>query len=133
MLLLLVVFTIVTVFCMVCLKSQIAKLQRVQIAAGRLATNSHITPALRKLHWLSMQMRIHFKKLISVFKAIHGLTSYYLCELIGVKPKFSYNLRSNGSLLLEPPRKNLVRDLSMQLHHVYGMRSPIDLRDTHSF
>ena len=81
-------------------KSQIAKLQRLQNAAARLVMNvgkySHITPALRKLHWLPVQMRIHFKMLILVFKAIHGFAPSYLYELIEVKPKSSYNLRSNG-------------------------------------
>ena len=43
-------------------KSQIAKLQRVQNAAARLAVNiskySHVTEALQDLHWLPVRARI---------------------------------------------------------------------------
>jgi len=89
-------------------KSRIVKLQRVQNAAARLAMNiskySHVTQALQDLHWLPVCTRIHFKILLLVFKAIHGLAPPYISDLRTVKPKSSYDLRSNSSLLLEPPR-----------------------------
>ena len=80
-------------------KSQIAKLQRIQNAAARLAMPnidkySHVTPALYDLHWLPVRAR----------KAIHGLAPPYISNLISVRPKSSYNLRPNNSLLREPPR-----------------------------
>ena len=51
-------------------KEQIAKLQRMQNAA-----------ALYELHWLPVQAHIHFKILLLAFKAIHGLTPVYICNL----------------------------------------------------
>ena len=96
-------------------KSQIIKLQRIQNAAARIAINigkySHVTQALQDLHWLPVCARIHFKILILVFKAIHGLAPPYISDLITVKPKSSYNLRSNSSLLLEPPKEKMLPTL----------------------
>ena len=68
----------------------------------------HITPALRQLHWLPVVKRIQFKILLLTFKAIHGLSPPYINELITVKPKSTYGLRSNiSTLLLPPPQKML--------------------------
>ncbi len=50
----------------------------VQNSAARLLIGTrggeHITPVLIKLHWLSVRYRIHYKVLLYVFKAVHGLT-----------------------------------------------------------
>ena len=46
----------------------------------------------------SVQHRVHFKILILTFKAIHGLAPKYIIELINIKPRSIYNLRSNQSL-----------------------------------
>ena len=61
----------------------------------------HITTALYELHWLHITYRIKFKILILTFKSIYGLGPSYLNNLIQVKSKSSYALRSNNSLLLE--------------------------------
>ena len=58
----------------------------------------HISPMLYQLHWLPVQHRVHFKILILTFKAIHGLAPKYIIELINIKPRSIYNLRSNQSL-----------------------------------
>ena len=93
-------------------KSQIVKLQRVQNAAARLVLKlgkySHITPVLYELHWLPVQYRIHFKILILTFKAIHRLAPKYIIELIHIKPRSTYHLRSNRSLLLDPPKGKML-------------------------
>ena len=49
----------------------------------------------------------HFKILILVYKAIHGLEPPSISDSITVKVKCSYNLRSNSSLLLEPPKEKM--------------------------
>ena len=72
---------------------------------------SHVTQALQDLHWLPVHARIHFKILILVFKAINRLAPPYICDLISVKPKSCYNLRSNSSLLLEPPKEKMLSTL----------------------
>ena len=95
---------------------QISKLQRVQNAAARIALDlskfDHISPALRQLHWLPVVKRIQFKILLLTFKAIHGLTPPYLSEIITVKPKSTYGLRSNNSTLLLPPSQKILPTLS---------------------
>ena len=96
-------------------KEQIAKLQRVQNAAARLIMDigkySHITPALYELHWLPVLARIHFKILLLAFKAIHGLAPAYISNLLVIKRKSSYNIRSNSGILLEPPRGKMLATL----------------------
>ena len=94
---------------------QISKLQRVQNDANRIALDlckfCHITPALRQLHWLPVVKRIQFKILLLTFKAIHGLSPPYINELITVKPKSTYGLRSNISTLLLPPTQKMLPTL----------------------
>ena len=51
--------------------------------------------------------RIHFKILILVFKAIHGLAPQYISDLISVRPKSFYNLISNSSLSLKSPKEKM--------------------------
>ena len=43
---------------------------------------NHITPVLRRLHWLRISDKIIFKILILTHKAFHGVAPVYLCELI---------------------------------------------------
>ena len=120
--------------------TQIVKLQRVQNAAARLVLRlskySHISPALYQLHWLPVRHRVHFKILILTFKAIHGLAPKYIIELINIKPRSIYNLRSNQSLLLDPPKgKMLVTlgDRSFSAAAPYLWNSlPAELRDIQS-
>ena len=72
---------------------------------------SHITPALYELHWLPVLARIHFKILLLAFKAIHGLAPEYISDLLVIKRKSSYNLRSNSGILLETPRGKMLATL----------------------
>ena len=67
-------------------KSNIDKLQRVQNALCRIIFRldkmSHVTPFLKKLHWLPIQHRILFKYNLLVFKAINLSQPPYLSALI---------------------------------------------------
>ena len=60
------------------------RLQAVQNAAARLVTGTqcheHITPVLRKLHWLPVPQRIEFKLAVLVYKVLIGLSSQYLAD-----------------------------------------------------
>ena len=58
-------------------------------------------------HWLPVNLRICFKVLLFVFKAIHSTAPSYISDLILVKANSSYNLRSSsaGILLAFPSRK----------------------------
>ena len=62
-------------------------------------------------YWLLVLARIHLKILLLAFKAIHGLTLAYISNLLVIKRKFSYNIRSNSGILLEPPRGKMLATL----------------------
>ena len=47
----------------------------------------------------------------SLFNSIHGLSPPYISELITVKPKSTYGLRSNNSTLLLPPTQKMLPTL----------------------
>lgn len=93
-------------------KKSLQKLQYVQNCAARMLTNTslreHITPVLKKLHWLPVRVRIDFKTLILTFKVVHGTAPVYLCDLV----KFytpSRNLRSVSPWTLQEPICKLKR------------------------
>lgn len=93
------------------------KLQLVQNSAARIVTRSkaheHITPILKRLHWLPIKYRIKFKICLTVFKCLQGKAPQYLCDLI--RPyQPSRTLRSSDAGLLQPVRANL---------KTYGYRS----------
>ena len=58
--------------------------------------------------YLMFLARIHFKILILVFKAIHGLAPQYISDFISVRPKSFYNLISNSSLSLKSPKEKML-------------------------
>ena len=43
---------------------------------------NHITPVLRRVHWLRISEIVIFLILIMTHKAFHGVAPVYLCELI---------------------------------------------------
>jgi len=65
---------------------QLEKLQRLQNTAARMITgstkNTHITPVLKKLHWLPINARIKFKLFLTTYKILHGLAPDYLNDTI---------------------------------------------------
>ena len=65
----------------------------------------HITPVSQELHWLPVRFRIKFKILLVIFKAIHGLAPTCFMNLVSVKKKSPYHLRSNEFLLVQPSFK----------------------------
>ena len=86
------------------------RLQSVQNCSARLTNLSskyeHVTPLLINLHWLPVQERIKFKILIITFKALHGQTPPYICNLL--KPSCPARaLRSSNQNLLYKPVFNL--------------------------
>ena len=83
------------------------KLQRVQNSVARLVAkcprSDHITPILRKLHWLPVKQRIQYKLLVTTYKALHGSAPSYPSEML--QPyKSTRTLRSNELQLLHVPR-----------------------------
>ena len=62
------------------------KLQLVQNAAARLIMQArkydHVTTLLKTLHWLPVSCRIHFKILLTTFKALNGKGPKYIQDLL---------------------------------------------------
>ncbi len=89
-------------------QSSISRLQMVQNAAARLLTGSRkfyrISPILTSLHWLPVKLRIEFKILVFVFKALHGLAPTYLSDILQYHNR---SLRSGSLRLLSVCRSRL--------------------------
>ena len=86
------------------------RLQRLQNTAARIVRGcpreSSITPVLRDLHWLPIEMRILFKILLLVFRCVNKLAPVYLCELI--EPKHQERVtRSSTQQHLDIPNSRL--------------------------
>ncbi|KAF7253666.1 hypothetical protein EYD10_00580 [Varanus komodoensis] len=87
-------------------------LQLVQNRAARLLTGTgryaHMTPVLRQLHWLPIEVRAQFKVLVMTYKALNGLGPGYLKERL--RPYMpSRPLRSAGEALLREPSVKEIR------------------------
>ncbi|KAF7252554.1 Septin-10, partial [Varanus komodoensis] len=90
-------------------------LQLVQNRAARLLMGtgrcSHITPVLRQLHWLPIEVWAQFKVLVMTYKALNGLGPGYLKEHL--RPYMSsHPLRSATDALLREPSVNDIRRVS---------------------
>ena len=59
------------------------RIQGIQNAAARLVTDisrrEHISPALRRLHWLPVQQRVEFKLALLIHKSLLGSTATLPC------------------------------------------------------
>ena len=64
-------------------------LQRLQNQCARILKKSprreHITPVLKKLHWLKIQNISIYKMLMLTYKSYYNMAPPYLCELIDKK------------------------------------------------
>ncbi|KAK6186737.1 hypothetical protein SNE40_006015 [Patella caerulea] len=91
-------------------KYLIQNLQHVQNSAARLLTNTrkhqHISPILKRLHWLPVSERIKFKILLITYKALHDKAPEYIKELL-ITHGPTRNLRSTNKNLLTVPAVNL--------------------------
>ena len=89
-------------------EQQTARLQRILNAAARVVCLipkfDHITPIIRRLHWLPVKARVEFKILLLTYKALHGLAPAYLSEMVELQRGSVYTLRSEGAALLIVPR-----------------------------
>ena len=85
-------------------KSDIQRLQRIQNWAAKLVCRSHkwdhATPYLRELHWLSVDKRITFKVLMTVFKCLNKISPCYLSASISPYRPARASLRSASDTTL---------------------------------
>jgi len=86
---------------------EISKIQRVQNSAARLVTKTrradHITPILRKLHWMPVRKRFIFKILLFTYKISNGLAPFYLAKLINLRQPIRCLRSNNDHLRLHIP------------------------------
>ena len=88
-------------------KDQIQRLQLIQDTAARIVSKTkkfdHITPALKRLHWLPISARIDFKLLTLAYRCFHNTAPSYLTEILPpYTPKRT--LRSQDKMLLSAPK-----------------------------
>ena len=97
---------------------------------------SGISPDLCEPHWLPLNSRIHFKKSILRFKSIYALCPSYISDLITIKSKSTYSLKSNDSLYLECPKGNMLPTLGARSFHAAAPELwdslPAEIRDIKS-
>ena len=101
-------------------ESNLQKLQKIQNSAVRFIFNlygkkrfEHITPYLKKLHFLPVRFRIMYKVALLVYKCLNNLAPTYLIELLRLRSINSYNLRvDNDFFLLELPLPANLRNTS---------------------
>ena len=83
------------------------KLQVAQNSAVRLIEKlkkyDHVSSSRQQLHWLPIPARIHFKLMMTTWKAINKQAPIYIQELIKVRQQQNHNLRSNNKVMLESP------------------------------
>jgi len=86
-------------------------LQKVQNSAARTLSGAkrrdHITPVLKKLHWLPVKKRVEFKLLTLMYKVKSGTAPAYLTELVEPQ-KSSRRLRSEDKHKFVEPSTHLV-------------------------
>ena len=82
------------------------KLQRIQNSLARVITNTskyqHITPTLKKLHWLPIKQRIDYKTCLLTYKTLTNQQPTYLYNSLSF-PSHSVSTRSSDSLVLSIP------------------------------
>ncbi len=88
-------------------KAQISKYQHIMNCAARLISGigkyDHVTPAMKSLHWLPSEARIHYKVLCLTYKAINELALDYLSGSIA-RYEPTRSLRSSEKGLLVVPK-----------------------------
>ena len=98
--------------------STIAPLQRVQNAVARLVLRvdrrSHITPALRELHWLPVKYRIKFKVTVFMHQVTAQRCPSYVADLVA----FTRQIRSDDPCVQHRPMQ-----LSSDVRNLDDVRS----------
>ena len=87
-------------------QANLNKLQRIQNSLARVITNTskyqHITPILKKLHWLPIKQRIDYKLCLLTYNTLTNQQPSYLYNSFSF-PSHSVSTRSSDSLVLSIP------------------------------
>ena len=107
-------------------QSNFNKLQRIQNSLARVITNTskyqHITPTLKKLHWLPITQRIDYKLCLLTYKTLTNQQPTYLYNSLSF-PSHSVSTRSSDSLVLSIPyvRSSLGKRAYSVMVHDFGI------------
>jgi len=98
----------------------IRKLELVQNNAARLICKKkkrdHMTPVLRELHWLLIDLRIQFKINLMTYKALNGLAPSYLSSMLSFyQPSRTLRLSSQGNLVEKSSKSKRTGDRAYSL------------------
>ena len=112
-------------------KASLHRLQSIQNCAARIVTNScrhtHITPVLRKLHWLPIQFRSELKLATLVYKFTHtGFPKYFAPHLSTYRT--TYNTRRSQSVanfLNVPKFQPSIHKSTKQLGFSFAFDAPL--------
>ncbi len=89
---------------------QLNRLWCVQKASARLISNTkkydHITPIMKRLHWIKYHRRPEFKVLVITYKSLNNMAPSYLSDLL-VSRDNKGTRRDNQNLLFEPRFKRI--------------------------
>ena len=92
------------------LQANLNKIQRIQNTLARVVTNTskfeHITPILKKLHWLPIKQRIDYKLCLLTYKTLQIQQPTYLCNSLSF-PSHSLSTRSSDSSVLSIPSQGV--------------------------
>ena len=87
-------------------QANLNKIQRIQNTLARVVTNTsqfeHITPMLKKLHWLPIKQRIDYKLCLLTYKTLQIQQPTYLYNSLSF-PSHSLSTRSSDSSVLSIP------------------------------
>ena len=87
--------------------NKIQKRQRLQNVCARVVTltckHEHISPTLRRLHWLSVKLRIQFKVLGQTYKTLNRLSPAYMWDMLQRYQPERWLRSKDPLLLLRPP------------------------------
>ena len=87
-------------------QANLNKIQRIQNTLARVVTNTskfeHITPILKKLHWLPIKQRIDYKLCLLTYKTLQIQPPTYLYNSLSF-PSHSLSTRSSDSSVLSIP------------------------------
>ena len=118
-------------------QTNLNKLQRIQNSLARVITNTskyqHITPTLKKLHWLPIKQRIDYKTCLLTYKTLTNQQPTFLYNSLSF-PSHSVSTRSSDSLVLSIPYMSdhhLAKGLSLSSVHASGIHSPPLIPETH--
>ena len=118
-------------------QTNLNKLQRIQNSLARVITNTskyqHITPTLKKLHWLPIKQRIDYKTCLLTYKTLTNQQPTYLYNSLSFP---SHNILFLHDFLIRlffpfhMSDHHLAKGLSLSSVHDSGIHSPL-IPETH--